>query len=457
MCTAARTPGPPVRKLPPVQRVTGRTRGIRLAAFALAAAVLAACTGGSSGGTTATTSTLPNDPAPPTTVRERRAGAALRVGVVLPVTGPDAAFGAPLSAGIELAKQQIDQAGGVNGQPIELVTALDESKDLGALGQKILDGELDALVGPASSKDALAIAETVNDAQVVTCSPTAGSVALSRYGNRYLFRTIPSDAMEGAALAKAIERSGLGLSGPGPVAVLYPDDDYGRAIFDRLGSQLNPQAARLVYSAPYDADATVPELDALAGQLDGAERTGAVVIGLPDGGGRVLARLRAAPGFFRISRVYVSSAMREPTLYEKVAPGKANALQNVYGVSPLADPLLASFTAALRAARPDGGSAYAAYAYDCLNLVALAAQAAGSNDPRVFRDRLADVSQLGAPCDTFAACAERLAVKDNIDYGGVSGPVDIDASGDVTSARYELFTFDENGRDVRATVDFLVP
>lgn len=431
------------------------------AVLAALTVVAAACTGGGDDRTSpSTTSTVPEDATPATTVRERRPDAALRVGVVLPLTGPDAAFGVPLTAGIELALDEINAAGGVNGQPVELVTTIDESKDLPVLGKTILDGELDAIVGPASSADALAISETVNDAQVVTCSPTAGSVALTRYGNRYVLRTMPSDAMEGAALAVAIGRSGLlGTSGPGPVAVLYPDDDYGRSIFERLDATLNRQAAELVFSAPYDPEATVPELDALAGQLVGAEPTVAVVIGLPDAGGRMLARLRAAPGYGRIRGVYLSSAMREPTLFERVAPGKPDALQNVFGVSPLADPLLASFTTELRAKRPDAGTAYASYAYDCLNLIALSAQAAGTNDPRTFLDRMVDVSQLGAPCFDFADCAARLKANDNIDYEGVSGPNGwgIDASGEVTRARYELFTFDENGRDVRAQVDFAVP
>ena len=127
----------------------------------------------------------------------------------------------------------------------------------------------------------------------------------------------------------------------------------------------------------------------------------------------------------------------------------------MYGVSPLADPLLAIFTSALRR-RPTRASAYAAYAYDCLNLIALAAQAAGTTT-RAFRDRLVDVSQLGVTCDTFATCAASPRGSTNIDYYGVSGPVDMDASGDVSAARYELFTFDENGRDVATNVDFLVP
>ena len=420
-----------------------------------AAGLVAACTGGSAGGPAVTTSTAVSTPSPPTTVRQRRAGP-LRFGVVLPLTGTAAAFGVPLIAGIDLAVQQVNDAGGVNGEPMVKVTVIDEGKDLETVGQQILDGALDFIVGPASSTSALAISETVNQAQVVTCTPTAGGVALTRFGNRYLFRTIPSDALEGAALAIAVGASGLGSSGPDPVAVLYPDDDYGRAVEARFRSQLNQQAAQVVSSAPYDAEATVAELDAIAGRAVGAEPTVVVVIGLPDGGGRMLSRLRNAPGFSRIDRVYVSSPMRQPTLFDKVAPGKADALLDVFGVSPLADPLLPRFSAALTEARPDAGIAYASYAYDCVNLIALAAAAAKSNDPRVFRDRLGEVSQLGAPCENFRECAARLAGNDNINYEGVSGPADIDANGDVTAARYELFTFDASGRDVRK-YDFPVP
>ena len=418
-----------------------------LVVFALTAA--AACTGNSSAKGTQPPSSVAASTTT-TVVKQRRAGP-LRVGVVLPLTGSATSFGQPLNAGIELAVQQINGAGGVNGEPIQIVIKVDEGKDLETLGQTVIDAELDAIVGPASSADALAVAETVNQAEVVTCTPTAGSVALTRYGSQYLFRTFPSDALQGDALAKALKESGL-LFGPGAVAVLYPDDDYGRSIFDHLRTQLDTSVASIKFQSAYASDATDNELQAIARQAVDANPRVAVVIGVPDSGGRrMLTRLRSADVDSSIARVYVSGAMRVPNLYEPPAAGKPIARQAVLGVSPLADPNQAGFVQDFRAVAPDVGIAYATYAYDCVNLIALAAQSARSNDPRVFRDRLVEVSRAGQRCDSFASCAEKLMANPplNIDYDGASGPVDLDESGDVTSARFELFRFDATGRDVR--------
>ena len=431
-----------------VPRLRRRTPYVRTALAVVGLTAAAACTGGSAAkGTQPASSVAPSTST--TVVKQRRAGP-LRVGVVLPLTGSATSFGQPLLAGIELAKEQINAAGGVNGEPIQIVAKVDEGKDLETLGQTIIDAELDAIVGPASSANALAVAETVNQAEVVTCTPTAGSVALTRYGSQYLFRTFPSDALQGDALAKALKESGL-LFGPGAVAVLYPDDDYGRSIFDHLRSQLDPSVASIKFQSAYATDATDNDLQAIARQAVDANPRVAVVIGLSDAGGRMLTRLRSADVDSSIARVYVSAAMRVPNLYEQPAAGKPIARQAVLGVSPLADPNQAGFVQDFRAVAPDVGIAYATYAYDCLNLIALAAQSARSNDPRAFRDRLVEVSRAGQRCDSFASCAEKLMADPplNIDYDGASGSVDLDENGDVTSARFELFRFDASGRDVR--------
>jgi branched-chain amino acid transport system substrate-binding protein len=416
--------------------------------------VVAAACSGSSGSASPSSPSAPAVSTTSTTVRVRRAGP-LRLGVVLPLSGNDAAFAQPLVAGVELAVAQINAAGGVNGELVPKVIKIDEGKDLADVRQQIIDGELDAIVGPATSADALAIAETVNDTEVVTCTPTAGAAALTRFGNRYVFRTFPSDALEGAALAEAINRSGLQ---GGHVVILYQSDSYGEAIAARAPSQLNLGVATIARALPYDVDATDTALDSLAG-LAVAERPDvAIVIGLPEGGGRMLARLRGQAGYKSISRVYVSAAMRKPNLWEKVAPSNPDALVQVRGVSPLANSYLPRFSDAMRAIEPDTGLAYAAFSYDCVNLIALAAQAAGSNDPRLVRDRMVDVSRPnpGSTCQTFDACKMILDQKLNVDYDGISGPVDLEASGDVSSARYELFGFDETGRDVRKD-ELLVP
>ena len=58
------------------------------------------------------------------------------------------------------------------------------------------------------------------------------------------------------------------------------------------------------------------------------------------------------------------------------------------------------------------------------------------------------VTATGTRCTAFADCATALAGGRNINYDGPGGTLAINASGEMTSAVFERFTFDDNGRDV---------
>ena len=66
------------------------------------------------------------------------------------------------------------------------------------------------------------------------------------------------------------------------------------------------------------------------------------------------------------------------------------------------------------------------------------------------------VSTGGSTCSSFPDCNEVLSDGRNPDYSGPDGSTSVDRNGNVTSARYERFSFDESGRDIgrgRLTVD----
>ena len=97
---------------------------------------------------------------------------------------------------------------------------------------------------------------------------------------------------------------------------------------------------------------------------------------------------------------------------------------------------------------PDARTEYAAYAYDCTILLALAATAAGSDDPDEIAGFMGSVSSSGSPCTTFAECKQLLGEGRNIDYVGASGNVELDDEGDVQGGWFTTFTFDPSGMDV---------
>jgi branched-chain amino acid transport system substrate-binding protein len=84
---------------------------------------------------------------------------------------------------------------------------------------------------------------------------------------------------------------------------------------------------------------------------------------------------------------------------------------------------------------------YAAEAYDATILVALAALQGGAPDGTTIRDNLRGVSQGGTTCTSFAACAALVTDGADIDYEGVSGPIDFDADGDITAGRLSVYRY----------------
>jgi ABC-type branched-subunit amino acid transport system substrate-binding protein len=147
----------------------------------------------------------------------------VRIAAFLPATGPGARIGTPMTEAVRLAVSEINAAGGVLGNPLE-VNFVDEatSLDLGI----VLQSDVDAIVGPASSLNALSMLDQAVDAEVLACSPTATSLLLDRFPDANLFfRTVGSDSLQMSALARAAARTG-----GGSLTIVHLDDPYGRGL-----------------------------------------------------------------------------------------------------------------------------------------------------------------------------------------------------------------------------------
>jgi branched-chain amino acid transport system substrate-binding protein len=365
-----------------------------------------------------------------------------RLGVLLPAD--DDPLGQALRGGVNLATQAINEAGGrVAGLPLEVVTReepADPAEAIDAVESMIVDDRIDALVGPASSRNALAALETVVSNELLTCSPTATAIELSEFADSgYFVRTIGSDRLLADAMAQAID--GLGIS---RATVLFPYDDYGVDVADALRRDLDERDIIDVDLVNYSVDSQVPDV-VDAALADAPQAIG--LIGNVPSGAQVLAELRSRLQGARIPTV-VSDGLRSPEVATAVDATDPTAVDGVEGVSPASEPE-SWISNTLRELEPDRPVAYASYAYDCVNLLALAAEVAGADDPAQARAEIVDVSRGGFGCARFADCRDELGRGANIDYDGASGPLDLNDEGDVTFATYDLFEF-RNGIDVNS-------
>lgn len=360
-----------------------------------------------------------------TTTIERDDDGILRLGVYLPVTGVGTSLGEPMIGAVTASVDLINAAGGVFGAPVEL-EIVDEGAGIGP--RSLLDGGVDAIVGPASSLDALSqLGELVESASgVVVCSPTATALTLDAFpDNGYFFRTAPSDSLQMTAVATRVRGTGLDS-----VAVGYLDDPYGRGLADAFRAEAD--RLRITVSSEVGFSSDQEDLSGAAADVLAGQPGVVVVLGDADDGSRLLAALDLVTG--TPPQIIVNDAIR--TARERIQSLSPEFRAQLTGVAPLAVSVA-----------PDGPAGFfTAHAADCVNLIALAALAAESDAPSRIRTTMASVSTGGRSCASYATCAGLLDQGLNIDYNGASGNVELSSTtGDPTQAWFESFGFDDTG------------
>ena len=379
----------------------------------------------------------------PTTTPIRKEDGVLTIGLMIPQDSANADIGAAIRSSVSLAKRMIDSAGGVDNQPIRVIPVDEGVAGLGVdpAVTVLLDDDVDAIVGPASSIDALASLGEIVDAGVVACSPTASSALLDNFPDDGLFfRTIPSDSLQAVAIADAVNNTGATQA-----TVVYIDDDYGQVFNESVVAALRDEGIEPTVSVRYSPDNV--SISAAAEHVAAMGSSVVVVIGDAVSGQVMLAAIDGAESTVR-PRFVVNDAMRRPTT--SAEPMGVDLANRIIGISPLAYSTNADFLADL-GATPDNPSPYAANAFDCVNLIALAALASGRTQPAAIAAQIPAISSSGSPCMTFAQCRDDLILDRNINYDGPGGRLTIGVNGDLTEADFEVFGFDETGRDIRLT------
>lgn len=399
-----------------------------LSAFALLAA---GCGGGGDDGAEA-----PEGGAPPD-----GGDGTLSFGYVLPQTGQLAFLGPPQIQAAGYAVSQINEAGGVLGQPIPELVGGDES-DQAAVAQqsadRVLAAGVDALIGAAASGQSLAIIDRVTGAEVVQCSGSNTAPNFTDYDDGgYYVRTAPSDALQGPVLAETIVADGFSN-----VAIVARADDYGAGLAEATATALTEAGATVALNETYDPNAQ--NFDAVVQQVQGAAPDAVVVIAFEEGTQILQGLVEAGLGPDAVG-VYGADGLRSEELPALVSPGDPAVLAGMKGTAP-ASADNPEFLDGLRAFAPDLTEVqFAPQIFDCVNIIALAAEVAGSDDPAAFAPEIVGVTKDGTKCADFAECQQLIADGQDIDYDGVSGPLEFTEPGEPGTASIEVYTFTEEG------------
>ena len=362
----------------------------------------------------------------------------LNIGSILPQTGQLAGIIDALEQPIRMGVDEINAVS----PGLVSVTYADSGTDPTVASTNVdefLNGEYQAIIGPAATTVTLGVFDKINESQLPMCSGSNTGAALSAATyDPYYNRTAPSDNIQAPALGDLIVNDGQAA-----VAVVWRADEYGRGFGESLADYLESSGATVPLREGYDFNAASFS-DLAAAIVDSAPDAVAMITF--DEGAQILQDLRGA-GFE--GQIYVADGFKDNVTVELVG-GNPALLEGLRGTAPSSSPANGdpTFPERLEAFAPGTPTIFSAHFYDCLMVTVLAAQEAQSNDPTVFVANMITVTEGGEKCTSFEACFALIQEGADIDYDGASGPLDFAANGEPTVGTYDLFDYDAEGTPV---------
>ncbi|WP_326947704.1 ABC transporter substrate-binding protein [Arthrobacter sp. RIT-PI-e] len=360
----------------------------------------------------------------------------LRIGSILPTTGTLAFLGPPEIAGVDLAVNEINAAGGVLGQDVTIThrDSGDTTTDIATQSvTDLLSQNVNAIVGAASSGVSKTVINQITGAGVIQFSPANTSPEFTDWDDNGLYwRTAPSDVLQGRTLGSYIMECGAQT-----VGMITLNDSYGTGLQGNIQETVEAAGGQVVANEMFNTGDSQfsSQVDAVAA----AEPDAIVLISFDEA--KSIIPLLTAKGIDPSTLFMVDGNTSD--FSADFDPGT---LEGAQGTIP--GPFTGTaFQDALATVNPDLTSyAYSGESYDAVTLIALAAEAAGSVDGTAIAAELEGVSKDGTKCYDFAGCVTLLRDGEDIDYDGISGPISFDENGDPTEAAIGIYRYDADNR-----------
>ena len=197
-----------------------------------------------------------------------------RIGGIGPATGDTAIYGIAVQNGIQLAVDEINEAGGINGYQIEYQFEDDQSdaeKSINAYNT-LKDWGMQMLVGTVTSTPCTAVAEETHADNMFQLTPSATAVESIQYDNA--FRMCFSDPSQGTVSADYIADAGLADK----VAIIYDSSDtYSTGIYQSFVKEAKNRGLDIVAAEAFTADSSTD----FSVQIQKSEDAGAQLVFLP--------------------------------------------------------------------------------------------------------------------------------------------------------------------------------
>ncbi|MGO6675873.1 ABC transporter substrate-binding protein [Rhizobium leguminosarum] len=315
----------------------------------------------------------------------------IKLGLVAPMSGPNARYGAFSMHGAELAVKDINDAGGIDGMKIELLNADSQGTPVEGVSaaRRLIDQDgVDFIIGDVSSSVTLAIQPVAEDAEVLLLNAASSNPKITYQagvgGFKWTYRNYPTDENRALIVAKyAAEQRGFTK-----FAVLSVDSDYGRSAITFTKKYL-PDFKGEILSEDYYKEGEVDFRSVLAKIRDNGAQA-IIMYGLADTT-PIIARQMIELGIAgKVALIGNGEFNTEKTI--KSAPSALEGAVEAAAWLPQFDsPESKAFVEKFTATYNEAPNNHAYVHWDTVNLLAAAIKQAGSADKVKVRDALSKI------------------------------------------------------------------
>jgi branched-chain amino acid transport system substrate-binding protein len=329
-------------------------------------------------------------------------GGPIKVGVYLDLSGQTSSFGQSTKNGIEMARDEINNAGGINGRKIELIIE-DEQGEPGKVTTvvtKLLrqDG-VSALLGEVASTNSLTAAPKAQEAKIPMITPSSTNPEVTRKGD-YIFRVCFIDPFQGEVMAKFAINN---LKAKKAAILSDFNSDYSKGLTQFFKQSFTGSGGQIVNEKSY----TQTDRD-FSSQLTAIRASNPDVIYVPGYYGQVGVIAKQARQQGITIPILGGDGWDAPQLWELGGDAMNNTfISNHYSIDdplPLIQKFVADYKARYGGVAPD---ALAALGYDAMKVLGDALKRAGTTDGAKLRDAIAQTKDFPGVTGTITMNAER--------------------------------------------------
>jgi branched-chain amino acid transport system substrate-binding protein len=321
------------------------------------------------------------------------------------LSGRTSNFGQSTKRGVEMAADEINKAGGINGRQIKILSEDDEGRPEKAatVVTKLIDQDrVVALLGEVASGNTLAAAPKAQAAHVPMISPSSTNPAVTAVGD-YISRVCFIDPFQGAVMAKFAANT---LKAKKAAIMLDFNSPYSRGLTEFFEASFTKLGGEIVDKQSY----TQGDRD-YKGQLTAIRSKNPDVIYVPGYYGEVGVISKQAKQLDIKAPMLGGDGWDSTQLWELGGDSlNGDFISNHYSVDD-PSPAIQKFVAAYKARNGEVPDALAALGYDAMKVLADAIKRAGTTEGPQLKDAIAATKDFVGVTGTISLDKDRNAVK----------------------------------------------